>query len=305
MSYDSFTLIINNSNRSGSNNNYVYSFSKGNFVVPKEAEIMLTSAQVPYSMFNITSLYGNNTFSISFPTGALSSTYTTFNITIPDGFYTVSSLNAYIQQTCIANGLYLIDNNNNYVYYLILTTNITSYANQILALTVPLTLPSGYTQPTNWIGYSTYSSVRTPYITIPNNNTFGVFLGFTAANYPPSLQTTSYSINSNQMPPVGSNVNSIIMRCSLINNSVTFPSDILDSFPITNVSFGSNISFSNNIEKWIKLTPGSYSSFSLTLVDQNLNNLVMNDPNILITLLISLKNKLKIFSVYNIYNYAL
>jgi hypothetical protein len=75
------------------------------------------------------------------------------------------------------------------------------------------------------------------------------------------------------------------MRCSLINNPVTFPSDILDSFPITNVSFGST----NNIEKWIKLTPGSYSSFSLTLVDQNLNNLIMNDPNILITLLIRLK----------------
>ncbi len=55
--------MINNSNRSGGNTKYAYSFSKGNFIVPTEAEIMLTSAQVPYSMLNIAASHGNNSFS--------------------------------------------------------------------------------------------------------------------------------------------------------------------------------------------------------------------------------------------------
>ena len=104
----SFTLVLNSANAYGSQNNtFKYDFIQGNFNIPPDSEVMVANAQIPYSFYNITSAYNNNAFTLSFPTA--SATYTTFNITIPDGFYTTTSLNYYIQQFCISNGLYLIN----------------------------------------------------------------------------------------------------------------------------------------------------------------------------------------------------
>ena len=115
----SYSLILNNTNVVGSNNNtYQYNFIKGNFTIPNDAEIMISSIQIPYSWFNISAAYNNNSFKIYFPTA--STTYTSFTITIPDGFYTTTSLNSYLQQVCITNGLYLIDSAGNYVYYIVI-----------------------------------------------------------------------------------------------------------------------------------------------------------------------------------------
>jgi hypothetical protein len=68
---------------------------------------MLSSAQIPYSIFNITSAYYNNNFTFFFPTGSTFLTYSTHDMTIPDGFYTIEDLNAFMQQYAISNGLYL------------------------------------------------------------------------------------------------------------------------------------------------------------------------------------------------------
>ncbi len=65
---------------------------------------------------------------------------------------------------CITNGLYLKDSGGNNVYDLSVQYNTTYYANQILACTVPASLPVGYTVPSNFVGYPTTS--RTPYIEI-------------------------------------------------------------------------------------------------------------------------------------------
>jgi hypothetical protein len=288
----SFTLIVNNSNVTNTNTNatYTYNFIGGCFSVPDDYEVMLSSAQIPYSMFNITAAYNNNAFNFYFPTGAGATTYTTYNIIIPDGFYTISDLNSYMQQYAISNGLYLIDNNGNNVYYTpAFYLNVVNYAIQILLYAVPRSLPTGWTQPTNWIGYSTYTSDRTPYIQILSTNTFNNYIGFIAGNYPPAApttpQTTNYSILSNKKPPIASIVNSIVVHCSLVNNSVVSPSDILDAFQISNVSFGSNINYAPTVEKYVKLTKGSYSSMILYLTDQNNNPIVLLDNNILLTLL--------------------
>ena len=124
-------------------------------------------------------------------------------------------------------------------------------------------------------------------MTVLNNN-LTKLLGFSAGSYPPVTQSTNYSILSNLLPPVGSPVNSIIVRCSLIDNAVAMPTDILDSFSI-NASFGSNINYSPNYEKWISVRKGTYSNITITFVDQDFNNIAIVDPNVIITLLI--KNK--------------
>ena len=288
----SFTLVINSSNLSNPNTNgtYTYNFIGGGFTVPDDMECMLSSAQIPYSIFNITSAYDNNRFRLSFPTGAGAATFTDFNIVIPDGFYTIDNFNSFVQQYCITNGLYLINNNGENVYYIQFYINQTSYAVQLLLFSVPRSLPVGWTQPSNWIGYSTYTADRTPHMhVLVASPKFGDFIGFNAGVYPtPTLQTTNYSVLSNKTP-IASYVNSFIVHCSLVNNPVVSPSDIIDAFQITNVNFGSNINYQPSVEKYVKLTRGTYSSMIIYLTDQNNNPIHLLDPNILITLLFKIK----------------
>lgn len=285
----SFTLVVNSSNVSNTNTNatYTYNFIGGNFTVNDDFEVMLSSAQIPYSIFNITTAYNNNRFDFSFPTGAAAGSYTNFTVTIPDGFYTIPDLNSFMQQFAISNGLYLINAANENVYYTpAFYVNQVSYAIQILLYTVPRSLPTGWTQPSNWIGYSTYTADRTPYISIFPANNFDDYIGFTPGQYPPTLpRTTNYSVLSNKKPPIASYVNSIIIHCSLVNNPVVSPSDILDAFQISNTTFGANINYNPSVEKFVKLTRGSYSSMILYLTDQNNNPINLIDPNILLTLL--------------------
>lgn len=293
----SFTLVVNSSNVSNRNTNatYTYNFIGGNFTVDDDFEVMLSSAQIPYSIFNITAAYNNNRFDFSFPTGAAAGSYTNFTVIIPDGFYTIPDLNSFMQQFAISNGLYLIDVIGEHVYYTpAFYVNPVSYAIQILLYTVPRSLPTGWTQPANWIGYSTYTADRTPHIHISANNNFDDYIGFTPGQYPPTLpRTTDYSVLSNKKPPIASYVNSIIIHCSLVNNPVVSPSDILDAFQISNTTFGANINYNPSVEKFVKLTRGSYSSMILYLTDQNNNPINLIDPNILLTLLFRKKKYLQ------------
>jgi hypothetical protein len=43
---------------------YQYQFKNGAFEVPANAEMMITSFQIPYSLYNITSRYNNNNFKV-------------------------------------------------------------------------------------------------------------------------------------------------------------------------------------------------------------------------------------------------
>ena len=151
-------------------------------------------------------------------------------------------------------------------------------------------MPSGWSQPSNWNGYN--SNGYTPALDFEGNlfysitnSTLGDLLGFDYTVSYGSLPTVDTSYLSNKTPK-GSNINSIIARCSLVNNNVTNPSDILDSFPISDALFGSNINFYNNLEKWVSIAPGSYSSFNITFVDQDLYEIVLRGSNVLIKLLL-------------------
>lgn len=161
--------------------------------------------------------------------------------------------------------------------------DINYYAIQLLCYAVPTSLPSGYTNPANMTFPTT---TATPQLIISSSNNFGELIGFTAGTYPSSIQTTNQSFTSNTVPD-GSPVNALIIRCNLVDNNVVMPSDIIDSIPITSV-FGSNITYQPPFSKWVKVKPGKYSSMTVQMVDQNLDPIVANDSNVLITLLLML-----------------
>ncbi len=133
------------------------------------------------------SSYNNYYFTLAFPTGAGIRTYTIFSVVIPDGFYTITYLNAFILQFCITNWLYLIVESGDNVYYIGFYVNQTSYAIQLLLYIVPRWLPTGYTAPSNWIGFSTYTADRTPHIHIPPASKFNESIGFNSGQYPPNI----------------------------------------------------------------------------------------------------------------------
>lgn len=277
-----FTLILNSSNVvSGSNNtSFKFNFLGGNFQA-KDYEICIGSLTIPYAWYNISTFYSNTTFSITFPTTA--STATLVNVVLPDGFYSVNDIQNYIQQICIANGFYLIDSAGNFVFYTYLTYSSTYYKVQLVQTLVPNALPVGWSLPSNHQGFNALS--RTPTLVLANSGSIATIIGFDAgASYPSVPSATNYNILSTSTP-VGSTINSLVIRCSLVSNNIVVPSDIMDGFAI-NSTFGSNITYDPSFEKWVKLKDGVYNSLTLNIVDQNLNTISSVDPNVAITLLI-------------------
>jgi hypothetical protein len=253
-------------------------------------EMCVSSITLPYSFYNVSSYYANRTFSLIFPTAA---TTTTINVRLPEGFYTVTNINSYIQQVCIDYGAYLIDSTGNYVYYQQLAYNTTYYAVQLLLFSVPTTLPTGYSYATAGSLGSIYTSAiklpttaYTPQFVLASSESIATIIGFKTGTTYPSAQTTTSQSLSSTLTPVGSTVNSLILQCSLVNNPVTMPSDILDSMPIKDTSFGSNITYDPSFEKYVSLSNGSFNSFTFFFRDQNLNEIYARDPNVSITLII-------------------
>jgi len=157
----------------------------------------------------------------------------------------------------------------------------------------------------------------------------GNILGFTNATYPSSSQvfygiTTTFTTNApdvfNSLPltingntlktytytgsassltitganptfaPLATSVNGVIVRCNLVENNITMPSDVLDTFPIF-ATFGSNINYLPIADNVVKMKEGKFSNLILSFSDQNFNPLICNDPNVLISLLIHFPKK--------------
>jgi hypothetical protein len=285
----SYALALNSTNVTGPTNSVLqYTFVNGSFVA-KNAEIALSSASIPYSWYNVSSNYNNQSFSLEFPVG---SSTTTLNITLPAGYYDVTDIQEYIQQQCIANNLYLVDNAGNYVYYVYMSYNVNYYKIQVLLTSVPSTLPSGWSKPTAGTGgWATAlpSFGFVPRLILPATGSISTIIGFAAgASYPIGITNVSQSILST-LTPNGSTVNSIVCRCSIVRNDIGSPTDILDAINIS-VPYGSAITYEPSFERWVKINDGTYSNITLTLCDQNFNTIYALDPNISITLLIRNRN---------------
>jgi hypothetical protein len=60
----------------------------------------------------------------------------------------------------MTNGLYLVNGSGQNVYFFSIQYNSYQYGNQIKTTLVPSSLPSGFTAPSNWVGFPSVS--RTP-----------------------------------------------------------------------------------------------------------------------------------------------
>jgi hypothetical protein len=268
-------LVLNSNNVVAGSNNTRYKYT---FIAPLEikenAELAISNMTIPYSWFNITAINNNNEATLEW---AIGGSIFYFDLPLKDGYYSVPYLNYLVQHICVQNGLYLIDDSGNYVYYLTITYDTTLYAVRVTGYSIPTSLPAGWIEPSNWAGYP--SAPYTPRLLV--NLGFAKLIGFSTTTIGTIIP---FSVISTQVPQ-GSIVNSIIVRSNLINNNSGFPTDELDTIPITS-SFGTNINYLPHELKWIKCIAGKIQSFEVYFCDQNLNPMYILDNNVCISLLL-------------------
>jgi hypothetical protein len=277
------SIILNNSNvqPNGFNNVLVYDFPAG-AVTFQDAKIAVASISMYYSWFNITSAtsesqYNNNLFTYTWYS---SSSSTTHNVLIPDGYYSATTLNAYLQSVMLANGHYLEDEDGNNVFYLEILENPTKYAIELRSYAVPSSLPSGYINPAS---LTLPNSSKTPQFTILSNNNFRDIIGFTPGSYPSVVQSSNYSITSNYTPQF-SPVSSLVLLLDFLDNKLANPSSVFYTFSAVGTSFGGLIQITPSTLLFNKIRDGQYNNIKVSILDQSFRPVFIKDTNLTILL---------------------
>jgi len=273
------TIILNTSNivENSNNTKLVYNFPSGGFTF-KNDMIALLSLYQYFSIFNITSDYGNNSFSYTWFDGV------EYSFTIPDGYYEISDLNSYFQSIMIANTHYMTNSAGQFIYFLEFIVNTSRYAVQINSYPLDTTIQStnGYILPSG----ASWSVPTTSTLSQFNINTsgFGEVLGYEIGSYP-SNQTgsTTASFLSSVAPQI-TPYSSILVSCNLVNNRAVIPSNILSSYTPLGTSIGGLFKFEPNYLQFADVEDGQYTQFVIELRDQLSRSIIIRDPNMLMTL---------------------
>ena len=289
------TIVLNQTNivnLNNGNNQLVYKFP--NSVLFSGTSIAVSSVSMYYSWFNISTSLQNNNFSYTWTSGT---TTTTYNVTIPNGVYEIADLNTFLQYIFIQNGTYLIDASGKNAYYGEFILNPTRYAVQINTYLVPTSLPTGFIQPSNFVGFPTTSF--NPVITIPSklNNILGFYANFVTpsnvnnAYVPPANQSLiaknnngTISCLSTQAPNVQPN-SSLYFAISNINNPFSLPSSIIYALVPTG-TVGQLITERPPQFVWNRLIDGTYNELRMTFLGSDLQPIQINDPQMTIMLVI-------------------
>jgi hypothetical protein len=288
------TLILNNSNIvEGTNNSILsYEFAGGNINLKKGQKIALASLQMYYSTFNITSANNNNSFSYVWVDGVV------YPVLIPNGFYDIDALNNFLHFTMVQNGHYLVTAAGDNVYFMTLGTNPSLYAVEVNCFGISVALAAAnvwvlpasptWVLPTNFI---------VPELVVGTNN-FGLVIGFVAGTYPnaviagvPPAQTQTPAFTTDQqflstITPQVTPLSSFILTCSLINNNYAVPNNLIYSFAPQG-TIGEQFTIAPNQYVFIDCLPAQYSRFQVSFIDQNFRPVAIQDPNMIIQLVVS------------------
>jgi hypothetical protein len=282
---DSGTLTLNANNVVAGTGNSTFEYTFNNSPGFYSREIALVYLSTFYSWQNITSVIGNNTFTYVYPSNPSNFTR---SVTIPDGTFNISDLNAYLQYVMVANGDYLVDSDGNNRYYLNFSLNAARYAVQLDSYPVPSALPAGWTNP----GTALPAADSTPQVTISNYK-FATYLGFNESSpassfpttsYPAAMQASAYSYLSPVAPQIHP-TSCVKVRCDMVarDDWENFPGTIFQ-FTSGDTAVGATIECKPPELTWYRIMDGKYPKFRITLCDQNDAPLVMKDPQTSITL---------------------
>ena len=274
-------IISINTTHYVSNNMYKVKLPKA-VQFKKSDKLSLYSFSMYNSFYNISaSQYGNSNITFTWFDN------TVYNWTIPDGYYSLSDLNLWLQQQFILNKLYCVNSNNSQnIYFVVFQTNSVLYKAQIDVYYMPSTTNAalyGYTIPSgaSWTFPASNTMVT---LTINQNlqSFFGITNQLTFGNIIP-VQNMHYLSNT---CPIVSPVFSIFLGCNLIVSDFNQIGNLFSQFPIS-AAYGNLIKIESSIDSLISIKEGIYSEIVITLWDQNNKPLIFQDPELTVFLIIS------------------
>lgn len=278
------TIIINASNKvPNTTNRYSYRFPSA-VKFNATDQIALQSISLYNSFFNIEQSRNNNRFSIIWN----ADTSVTYNFLMPDSFMDVEGINAYIQQQCLLNNLYMVDADGKNWFFIELQIAPTTYGVELRLYPVPteaianefgLIIPTGAT-------WSFPATKKTPQFSF-QEQAFGDLIGFKAGTFPVNVSALDTQILNTFTPQI-SPVNSILLGCNVINSSFSIPSSLFFALPI-NTKFGGMIINQNSNPIFNQICPGVYTNIVIELYDQHFQPLKMNDDEMTLLLNIVIK----------------
>jgi len=272
------SIVLTTANITDTTKNSTFEYEFPNSVNFKDMEIALINASLYYSWFNISNELSNRTFSYQYTVGG---TTTTRTVTLDEGLYEISDINKALQFDFIAAGLYLVDANGDNVYYAEFLVNSVKNSIDINTYAVPTSLPSGFTAPSNWVGYPT----ATYNVNIQMAANFNNIMGY-ASDFETGLASgggTTLSFNSSKAPNVNPN-SSVLVEIDIIDNPYGTPSNIIYAI-VPNVGVGSLIYVSPAEYSYNSIKNGIYNKLRLRLLNKDtLLPLTINDGEITIIL---------------------
>lgn len=325
-------------NNSVTSNTILYVNSIASGTIAPGMQFELNGSYITIESVGSISLAGVGTYTISTPSGSIPSMYPTtisasssfstsidLNIIIPDGFYDATSLNYFLQNTCIANNLYLTDSTGSGIntYFFEILQNSTYYGFQLNIYPLPQRMPQTLTYPSgaSWTLLNN-SNVYTPQLILPPalQKYFGFSSNIVAKSsgkisidpssgymYIPtsttSLQTSSLNSYLNNMQSVVSTytfvsdicpninwVNSLVMDCNLICSKYNSErSNTFFSIPLS-ASFGNLITIGPFPPCLCNIYGGNYQSIELSFYDTFGAPINVRDSDATITLVLSVEN---------------
>ena len=247
----------------------------------KGDQISLYSFSMYNSFYNISaSQYQNTSISVNW-------LGTIYNWTIPDGYYSVSDLDIWLQSQFILNKLYCTNSTNSQnIFFVRFLTNSVLYKNEIDVFYIPSATNAssfGYVIPSNasWV----FPSSNTM-ITLTINQNLQKYFGITdRLIFGDGTVENRYYV-SNVCPTV-SPVFSIFIGCSLISSNFNQIGNLMAQLPISS-SFGNLIRFNSTMDSNIDINPGIYSEIIVTLWDQENNPLKFQDTDVTIFFIVNI-----------------
>jgi len=258
------TIVLKSSNITDPNTNAVFKYDFPNSINLVDYEVSLISASLYYSWNNISTVLENRTFQYQFING--SNVTQTVTVTLNEGLYEISDLNKALQFSMIAEGLYLTDNTTDEnVYYAEFVINTVRNSVDINTYAIPTSLPSGFSEPTNWIGYA--STINHPNVIIPAkfNEIIGYEAGFETGFETGNTDIVSFS--SSVSPNVNPN-SSILVDVDCIDNRFSSPTGIISTI-VPDVGVGSLISVKPSELVFSPIRNGVYNSISVRLLNKD------------------------------------
>lgn len=244
----------------------------------KGAKLSLYSFSMYNSTYNISqSIYSNSKITFTWFDGSI------YNWFIPDGYYSVSDLNIWLQSQFVTNNLYFTNITGSTFYYCaVFQTNSTQYKNEIDIYYVPNSTTSGYLKPSSatWNFPATNTMVQ---LTINPNllSYFGMSSRLTFGN---EIVVKNYQYLSDTFPVI-SPVFSYYLTANIICSSFNQVAGVFSQFPI-NVAFGQLIQVNTVMDSRLDIKDGLYNELIIQLWDQNFNPLKFQDPELTLFLIV-------------------